>query len=111
MALLVLHPRRTCRRRRELLTRKVLNLGADDADAALVGGVELEDAGAVELGAEELLGEGQYGGGFAGTWGPVEEEVGKVGCGESALEEVCGMRLGGYVCECFGSAVRTFKVS
>jgi len=50
------------------------------------------------------VGEGQDGGGFAGAGGAVEEEVGEVGGVQGALEEVGGVRLGGYVGEGFGAA-------
>lgn len=55
--------------------RKVLDLLPDDGNAAFVGGVELENAGAVEFGSVELFGEGEDGGCFACAGGTVEEHV------------------------------------
>ena len=83
---------------------EVFDFGADDADAAFVRGVEFEDAGAEEVRPEELFGEREDGAGFARARGAVEEEVRQVGVGEGALEEGCGVRLGGYVREGFGAA-------
>lgn len=60
---------------RELGAREVLDLFAYDVDAAFVGGVEFEDAGAVEGWAEEGFGEGEDGGCFACAGGAVEEHV------------------------------------
>lgn len=65
-------------RARELHSRKVFDFLADDADAALVGGVELEDAGGEEGGAVEGAREGEDGGGFAGAGRAVVEHVGEL---------------------------------
>lgn len=54
---------------------EVFDLFADDVDAAFVGGVEFEDAGAVEGWAEEGFGEGEDGGCFACAGRAVEEHV------------------------------------
>lgn len=64
---------------RKLHPREVFDFLADDADAALVGGVELEDAGGEEGGAVEGAGEGEDGGGFAGAGGPVVEHMRELG--------------------------------
>lgn len=60
---------------RKLRACKVLDLLADNVNASLVGGVELEDAGAVQRGAKEGFGEGEDCGCFAGAGGSVEEHV------------------------------------
>lgn len=60
---------------RQLCAGKVLDFFADDADATLVGGVEFQDTGAVQRGAEEGFCEGENCGGFACSWGSVEEHV------------------------------------
>lgn len=57
---------------------KVFDFFANDGDAALVGGVEFEDAGFEHFGAVELFGEGEDGGGLAGSRRPVEEHVGEL---------------------------------
>lgn len=62
----------------ELSTSEVLDFFTDDADATLVGGVEFQDAGAVQRGAEEGFGEREDCGGFACSWRPVEEHVGEL---------------------------------
>ena len=90
---------------------EILDLFAYDGDAALVGGVEFEDAGGEHGGAVELFGKGENGGCFAGAWGTIEEHVGKlrdllvctihescvyftyVGCLEGALEYCDGVVL------------------
>lgn len=89
----------------ELLARKILDLCADYGDAALVRGVELEDARAVEVWTEELFREGEDRAGLAGARGAVEEEMWEVGLSERALEEVGCVFLRGDVGEGFGTAV------
>lgn len=42
---------------RELCSSEILDLFSDDVDASFVGGIEFEDAGAVEGWAEEGFGE------------------------------------------------------
>lgn len=63
------------RRVGQLHAGEILDLFANDGDAAFVGGVEFEDAGPHHLGAEELLCEGQDGGCLAGARRAVEEHV------------------------------------
>lgn len=60
---------------RELGACEVFDLFTDDVDASFVGGVEFEDAGAVEGWAEEGFCEGEDGGCFASSGGPVEKHV------------------------------------
>ena len=84
--------------------RKVFDLFAHDADSALVGGVEFEDAGFDQFGAVELFGEGEDGGGFACAWWAVEEHVGEVGGLEGAAEDGDGVVLGGDIVEGLGAA-------
>ena len=43
--------------------------------------------------------EGEDGGGFACTWGPVEEQMGEVSSLEGAAQNLRGMRLSCYVVE------------
>lgn len=60
---------------RELGASEVLDFITDNSDASLVGGVQFEDAGAVEGGAEERFGEGKDCGCFSCSWWSVEEHV------------------------------------
>lgn len=60
---------------RELHACEVFYFFAYDGYAALVRGVEFEDAGFDEFGAVELFGESEDGGGFACARGAVEEHV------------------------------------
>ena len=83
-----------CRRNAELLTCEVFNFLTHDADTALIGGVEFEDTRFDEFGTVELLCECEDGGGFAGSWGAVEEHVGEVGGLEGAREDLNGVVLG-----------------
>ena len=62
----------------ELLAREVLYLRPNDGNAALVGGVEFEDARGEEGRPEEGFGEGEDGAGFAGAGRAVEEHVGEL---------------------------------
>ena len=55
-----------------MLTRKVFYFFSDDGDPAFVRGIEFEDSGAKHFWTEELFGEGEDGGCFAGAGGPVE---------------------------------------
>jgi hypothetical protein len=54
---------------------KVLDLLPHHRDASLVGGVEFEDAGTVELGTKQLLAERENGGRFSRSWRSVKEHV------------------------------------
>lgn len=62
----------------ELGSREILHFVADDADTALVGGVEFEDSGAVKGGPEEGFGEGEDCGCFSCAGGSVEEHMGEL---------------------------------
>ena len=79
---------------RQLHSRKVLNLIPDDADSALIGSVQFEDAGREEERAVKGFCEGENSGGLSGSWWTVEEHVWEVGGLEGALEGRDGVVLG-----------------
>lgn len=108
---------------------EALNLFAHDRNTSLVGGVELKDSGTVELGSEELLAEGEDGGGLAGPGRSVKEHVGQlerdwsapegahekgrayIGAPESFLEHGDGVVLGGNLAEVLGATTTRDAVS
>jgi hypothetical protein len=77
-----------------LLPRKVFDFLPDDADTALVGGVELEDSRFDQIWAVELFGKGEDGASFACAGRTIEEHVWEVGGLEGPAKDGHGVVLG-----------------
>ena len=54
---------------------EILDFLSHDGDAAFIGGVQFEHARFDKVGTVKLFGQSEDGGGFACSWGPVEEPV------------------------------------
>jgi hypothetical protein len=98
-------PARLARGGREDLPRagERLDLLAHDVDAAVVGGVELENHLAHVLDAVDAARESEHGGGLAGAGGAVEEEVGEAVGFDEAVDGGDDVLVAGDVFEGVGA--------
>ena len=97
-------------RGKELLcASKALDLVTDNADAAVVGGVEDQGHRFPAFLAVQALGASQDGAGFPGAGGPVEEQVGKLAVVDEAVD--CARRGGWQGRACDGHWLRGVQVA
>jgi hypothetical protein len=76
------------------------DLLADDVDAAVVGGVQLQDHLAHVLGAVDAAGESEDGGGLARSWWAIEQQVRQAVRFDEAVDSLQDLMVPGDVVQC-----------